>query len=131
MFILHKPNMKAADVFPKDMPELVCVNFTCKGRECTRENCSVKHPRKVLIGLGDTQRLFMSLGTPRLIASGRALPNGSCVYYRRSFADKSHAFHCMPPGWWNHGRGFIYRHRVQSNGIYELIVGCNLTFAFH
>jgi hypothetical protein len=39
--------MKASDVFPKGMAELVCVNFACKGRECTRENCTFVHPRKV------------------------------------------------------------------------------------
>ncbi len=39
--------MKASDVFPKSMAESVCVNFTCKGRECTRENCTFIHPRKV------------------------------------------------------------------------------------
>jgi hypothetical protein len=38
MFFLHKPDMKAVEIFPKDMPETVCANFTCKGRECTREN---------------------------------------------------------------------------------------------
>jgi hypothetical protein len=45
MFSLGKPDMKASDVFPKGMVELVCVDFTCKGRECTRENCTHVHPR--------------------------------------------------------------------------------------
>jgi hypothetical protein len=39
--------MKASDVFPKGMAELVCVDFTCKGRECTRGDCTFLHPRKV------------------------------------------------------------------------------------
>jgi hypothetical protein len=47
MFFPHKPDMKAVEIFPKDMPETVWANFTCKGRECTRENCAFKHPRKV------------------------------------------------------------------------------------
>jgi hypothetical protein len=47
MFFLHKPDMKAVKIFPKEMPEKVCANFTCKGKECTRENCVFKHPRKV------------------------------------------------------------------------------------
>jgi hypothetical protein len=47
MFFLSKPNVKAADVFPKGMAESVCVDFTCKGRECTRDNCTFLHPRKV------------------------------------------------------------------------------------
>ncbi len=47
MFFLHKPDMKAVEIFPKDMPKTVCAKFTCKGRECTRKNCVFKHPRKV------------------------------------------------------------------------------------
>ncbi len=47
MFFLHKPDMKAVKIFPEDMPEKVCANFTCKVRECTRENCTFKQPRKV------------------------------------------------------------------------------------
>jgi hypothetical protein len=47
MFFLSKPNVNAADVFPKGMAESVCVDFTCKGRECTRGNCTFLHPRKV------------------------------------------------------------------------------------
>jgi hypothetical protein len=47
MFYLSKLNVKAADVFPKGMAESVCVNFTCKGRERTRDNCTFLHPRKV------------------------------------------------------------------------------------
>ncbi len=47
MFFLSRPAMKASDVFPKGMAECVCANFTCKGRECTRENCTFLHPRKV------------------------------------------------------------------------------------
>jgi hypothetical protein len=29
------------------MAELVCDDFTCKGQECTQENCSHLHPKKV------------------------------------------------------------------------------------
>ncbi len=47
MCFLSKPDVKAADVFPKGMAESVCVDFTCKGRECTRDNCTFLHPRKV------------------------------------------------------------------------------------
>jgi hypothetical protein len=47
MFFLHKPDMKAVKIFLKDMPETVCADFACKGRECTRGNCAFKHPRKV------------------------------------------------------------------------------------
>ncbi len=47
MFFLSKPAMMAAEVFPKGMAKLVCVNFTCKGRECTRKNCTFVHPTKV------------------------------------------------------------------------------------
>jgi len=47
MFFLNKPNMKASDIFPNGMNQLVCVDFTCKGCECTRENCAFVHPSKV------------------------------------------------------------------------------------
>ncbi len=47
MFFLSKPDVKATDVFPKGMAESMCVDFTCKGRKCTRENCTFLHPRKV------------------------------------------------------------------------------------
>ena len=44
MFFLSKPEVKAPDVFPKGMAESVCVDFTCKGRECTRDNCTSYNP---------------------------------------------------------------------------------------
>jgi hypothetical protein len=37
--------MKAIEVFPMGLKEKVCVDFTCKGRECTREPCLFMHPR--------------------------------------------------------------------------------------
>ncbi len=37
--------MRATDVFPRDMPEKVCVDFMCKVIECTKEKCSFAHPR--------------------------------------------------------------------------------------
>ena len=45
MLYLKNTNMRAADVFPKDLGEKVCVDYTCKGRECTKEGCTLKHPR--------------------------------------------------------------------------------------
>jgi hypothetical protein len=47
MFFLSKPDMKATDVFPKGMAESMCADFTCKGRGCTREDCTFLHPMKV------------------------------------------------------------------------------------
>jgi len=47
MFFFNKPNMKASDIFPNGMTQLVCVDFACKVCECTRENCAFVHPRKV------------------------------------------------------------------------------------
>jgi hypothetical protein len=38
MFFLKRNNIKATDVFPKDIPTKICANFTCKGRECTRDS---------------------------------------------------------------------------------------------
>ncbi len=45
MFFLTKHDIKATDIFPKDLPNKICANFTCKGHECTRENCPYSHPR--------------------------------------------------------------------------------------
>jgi hypothetical protein len=45
MFFLTKHDIKAIDIFPKDLPTKICADFTCKGRECTRENCPYSHPR--------------------------------------------------------------------------------------
>ena len=47
MFFLNKPNMKASDIFPTGLIQPVSANFACKDRECTRENCTFVHPRKV------------------------------------------------------------------------------------
>ncbi len=45
MFFLAKHDIRATDIFPKDLPNKICANFTCKGHECTRENCPYSHPR--------------------------------------------------------------------------------------
>jgi hypothetical protein len=47
MFFLNTPNMKASDIFPNGMTQLVCADFACKGCECTRAKCAFVHPRKV------------------------------------------------------------------------------------
>ncbi len=46
IFYLCNPSINPADIFPKDMPEKLCTNFTCKGKECTNTNCDFTHPRK-------------------------------------------------------------------------------------
>jgi hypothetical protein len=45
MFFLTKHDIKAIDIFPKDLPTKICADFTCKGCDCTRENCPYSHPR--------------------------------------------------------------------------------------
>jgi hypothetical protein len=45
MFFLTKHDIKAIDIFPKDLPNKICADFTCKGRKCTRENRPHSHPR--------------------------------------------------------------------------------------
>jgi hypothetical protein len=45
MFYLHNPEAGGSDLFPQNMECKVCVDYTCKGRECTREACPFKHPR--------------------------------------------------------------------------------------
>ena len=45
MFFLTRNNIKAIDIFPKDLPTKICADFTCNGRECSRETCPYSHPR--------------------------------------------------------------------------------------
>ncbi len=45
-FYLRNPPINPADIFPKDMPEKLCANFTCMRKECTNTNCNFAHPRK-------------------------------------------------------------------------------------
>jgi hypothetical protein len=45
MFFLTKHYIKATHIFPKDLPTKISADFTCKGHECTRENCPYNHPR--------------------------------------------------------------------------------------
>ncbi len=46
MFYLKNPSINPFDVFPKVMPEKICANFTCKGKECSNASCDFVHPRK-------------------------------------------------------------------------------------
>ncbi len=46
MFYLKNPSINPSDVFPKVMPEKICANFTCKGKECSNVSCNFVHPRK-------------------------------------------------------------------------------------
>ncbi len=48
MFFLRNLSINPLDIFPKDMPEKLCANFTCKGKECINTNCDFAHPRKAL-----------------------------------------------------------------------------------
>jgi hypothetical protein len=45
MFFLTKHDIKAIDIFSKDLLTKICANFTGKGCECTRENSPYSHPR--------------------------------------------------------------------------------------
>ena len=44
MFYLKHPDSHATDIFPRNLEEKICIVFTCKDRECTKENCPFKHP---------------------------------------------------------------------------------------
>jgi hypothetical protein len=46
MFYLCNLSINPSDISPKDMPEKLCANFTCKGKECNNTNCDFAHPRK-------------------------------------------------------------------------------------
>jgi hypothetical protein len=45
MFYLKHPKTQATDIFPRDLEEKICIDLTCKDRECTKENCQFNHPR--------------------------------------------------------------------------------------
>ena len=44
MFYLRNAELRATDIFSRDLAQKVCAHFTCKGKECTRESCSFLHP---------------------------------------------------------------------------------------
>jgi hypothetical protein len=46
MFYLRNASINPLDIFPKDMPEKLCVNFTRMGKECNNANYDFAHPRK-------------------------------------------------------------------------------------
>ncbi len=46
IFYLCNTLINPSDVFPKDMPNKNCFNFTCKGEECNNVNCNFIHPRR-------------------------------------------------------------------------------------
>ena len=46
MFHLRTPDINSSDVFPKDLAQKVCVDFTCEGKECIRENYTHLHPHQ-------------------------------------------------------------------------------------
>ncbi len=46
MLYLRNASINPSDIFPKDMPEKLCMIITCKGKECNNANCDFAHPRK-------------------------------------------------------------------------------------
>ena len=44
MFYLRNVEPRATDIFPRDLAQKVCADFTCKGKECVRETCSFMQP---------------------------------------------------------------------------------------
>jgi hypothetical protein len=48
LFYLKDPSMDTSKVFPPNLSQKICVNFTCKGRKCSRPRgqCSFAHPVK-------------------------------------------------------------------------------------
>jgi hypothetical protein len=45
IFFLIKHDIRATDIFSKDLPTKIRADFTCKGCKCTRDNCPYSHPR--------------------------------------------------------------------------------------
>jgi hypothetical protein len=54
MFFLAKHDIRATDIFSRDLPTKICANFTCKGCKCTRENCPYSHPRNACESTAET-----------------------------------------------------------------------------
>ena len=49
MFHLKVPDSTRTDTFPPGVKDRICVNFTCKGRECNNSTCTPSmHPRRPL-----------------------------------------------------------------------------------
>ncbi len=46
MSYLRNVSINPLDIFPKDMPEMLCANFACKGKECNNANCKFAYPWK-------------------------------------------------------------------------------------
>jgi hypothetical protein len=46
MFYLTKPDSNHPNTFPPGVEEKICVDFTCKGRECLDTPCPLKHPHR-------------------------------------------------------------------------------------
>ena len=44
IFYLRNVDLRATDIFPRDLGQKVCADFTCKGKECTRDPCSFMNP---------------------------------------------------------------------------------------
>ena len=44
IFYLRNPNAHILNVFPKYIADKICADFTCEGKECTREPCLFMHP---------------------------------------------------------------------------------------
>jgi hypothetical protein len=46
MFYLRNASINPLDIFPKDIPEKLCTDFSCKGKECNNASFFFAHPRK-------------------------------------------------------------------------------------
>ena len=46
IFYLADPGVSPNKVFPPNLKDKICVNFSCKGRECLVDNCPFTHPRR-------------------------------------------------------------------------------------
>ena len=44
-FYLRNVELRATDIFPHNIAQKVCTDFTCKGKECAKKPCSFLHPR--------------------------------------------------------------------------------------
>jgi hypothetical protein len=44
MLYLRNISINPSNVFLKDMPKMICANFTCKGKERNNTTCNFTHP---------------------------------------------------------------------------------------
>jgi hypothetical protein len=69
MFFLTRNNIKAIDIFPKDLPTKIYADFTCMGCECFRESCPYSHPRNACKLPAEIAAIACHFSTKKMVGS--------------------------------------------------------------